>query len=261
MSNKADDMAGSAISPLEPSRFIHIASCDSTNAEALRLVAHGERGPVWILSDIQTSGRGRSGRSWSSDPGNFFGSFLSVLPGNPPRAYQISLVTGVAVAQAIQALMQNAAGLDLRLKWPNDILAGRSKIGGILVESTQVAGGGLAVVIGIGLNLVSHPVDTAQKTDYLASFGAAPDAQAVLSELDHQIGRGLAIWSGRQGFAEIRSSWLRHSGPLGERLRINSGAGPVEGTYQGLDQDGALILTGDDGNQRIYSYGDVTLVG
>jgi BirA family transcriptional regulator, biotin operon repressor / biotin---[acetyl-CoA-carboxylase] ligase len=254
-------MAGPAPSPHEPSRYIHLASCDSTNAEAMRLAAHGERGPVWVLSDVQTSGRGRSGRLWSSDLGNFFGSFLNVLPGNPPRAYQISLVTGVAVAEAIHALVPHTAGLDLRLKWPNDILAGRSKIGGILVESTQVADGGLAVVIGVGLNLVSHPVDTAQPADHLASFGAAPDAKAVLSELDHQVGRWLDIWSGGQGFAEIREAWLRHSGSLGERLRVNSGAGPVEGTYQGVDQDGALILTGDDGNQRIYSYGDVTLVG
>ena len=244
----------------EPSRFIHLASCDSTNAEALRLASHGEHGPVWVLADRQTSGRGRSGRSWSSAPGNFFASFLTVMPGNPARAYQISLVTGVAVAETIRALLPRAPGLDLRLKWPNDILSGRAKLGGILVESTQVSGG-LAVVIGIGLNLVSHPQDEAMSAAHLAEFGGALDVQAVLTELDHQIGRWLATWANGQGFAEIRQAWLRLSGPPGERLRVNSGTGPVEGTYQGLDQDGALILTDDAGNQRIFSYGDVTLAG
>jgi len=254
-------MDETADGPRSGPRVIRFATCDSTNAEALRLATNLERGPVWVLADTQSAGRGRSGRVWSSEPGNFFASFLTVLPGTPPRAYQISLVTGVAVAQAMLALFPGAARPDLRLKWPNDILIGRSKLGGILVESTQVAGGDLAVVIGIGLNLVSHPHVQSQPACHLAAFGAAPDANAVLSQLDDQLAHWLAVWSEGEGFASIRQAWLGLSGPLGERIVVNSGAGPVGGTYQGLDPNGALILADDAGQQRIYSYGDVTLLG
>ena len=261
-------MAGPIAPPSQPPRIVHLEMVGSTNAEALRLVTLGERGPLWVLADTQTLGRGRSGRAWTSERGNLFASFLTVLPGTPMRAYQISLVTGVAVAEAISALLPNAPGLNLRLKWPNDILVGsaaskggRAKAGGILVESTQVPGGDLAVVIGIGLNLVSHPPDGAWQTAHLAAFGAVPEPKAVLSELDCQLSRWLAVWSGGEGFADIRNAWLSYSGPRGERLLVNSGAGPFEGTFQGLDQDGALLLIDDAGIQHTYSYGDVTLVG
>ena len=249
------------MAPPGPPRFVHLEIVDSTNAEALRLVAAGERGPLWVFADVQSSGKGRSGRSWTSQPGNFFASFLTVLPGAPAKAYQISLVTGVAVAEALVALSPRLTEAGLRLKWPNDILIGRAKAGGILVESTQLQGSGLAVVAGIGLNLGSHPSEELRPTAHLAAFGAALTPQAVLTELDHRLTHWLAVWSGGEGFADVREAWLALSGPRGERLSVNSGAGPVEGFYQGLDHDGALLLSGEDGNLRTYSYGDVTLVG
>ena len=252
---------------LPPSRVVHLETVDSTNAEALRRVAAGERGPLWIVADRQAAGRGRSGRSWSSEPGNFFASFLTVLPGPCPRAYQISLVTGVAVAEALcglaPSLLAHSGNCDfgLRLKWPNDLLVGRAKIGGVLVECTQLNDGSLAAVIGIGLNLVSHPSEGPRPVAHLAQFGASLSPQAVLSDLDRRVSHWLSAWAGGQGFAAVREAWLRLSGPPGERLMVNSGSGPVEGLYQGLDHDGALILTDDAGIQRFYTYGDVTLAG
>ena len=251
-------MAGT---PVTAHPVIHLETVDSTNAEALRIIASGEGGPLWILARSQQAGRGRSGRSWTSEPGNLFATFLTVLPGTPPRAYQIALVTGVAVAHAIRKLVPAMPPGQLRLKWPNDILIGRAKIGGILVESTQVTGGDLAVAIGIGLNLVSHPAEEARPAANIAAFGAVPGPQAVLSELDNQLSHWLAVWSGGQGFSAIREAWIALSGVMGERLVVNSGAGPVKGYYQGIDQDGALILADDAGHQRIYSYGDVSLAG
>lgn len=244
-----------------PHRIIEFETIDSTNAEALRLIAAGERGPVWILAGRQEAGRGRSGRSWTSEPGNLFATFLTVLPGNPPRAYQIALVTGVAVAHAIRSLVPAMPPGQLRLKWPNDVLIGRAKAGGILVESTQVKGGDLAMAVGIGLNLISHPAEEARLTANLTAFGTVPGPLAVLSALDFQLSHWLTVWSGGQGFANIREAWLALSGAKGERLVVNSGAGFVEGTYQGIDQDGALILADDTGHHRIYSYGDVSLAG
>lgn len=254
-------MAGLDVPPFQPPCILHLETVDSTNAEALRLVAKGGRGPLWVLADAQTAGRGRSGRQWTSDPGNFFGSFLTVLPGVPARAYQISLVAGVAAAETLLPLVPGTSKAGLRLKWPNDILIGRAKVGGILVESIQAGGGDLAVVIGFGLNLVSQPIGESRPTAHFAAFGAVPEPLAVLSELHIRLIRWLAIWSGGEGFADIREAWLSLSGPRGERLTVNSGAGPLEGTFQGLDQNGALILTDDAGIQHTHSFGDVTLSG
>jgi BirA family transcriptional regulator, biotin operon repressor / biotin---[acetyl-CoA-carboxylase] ligase len=254
-------LSSNAVATLGRPRIVELETVDSTNAEALRLVASGERGPLWVLAAEQTAGRGRSGRAWSSHSGNFFGSYLTVLPGSPPKAYQISLVTGVAAAEALRALVYAVPNIDIRLKWPNDILAGRAKLGGILVESTQLPGGDLAAVIGIGLNLVAHPAGELRPASDFGVLGAALPVQAVLSELNERLTHWLAIWSGGKGFADVRAAWLQLSGPPGERLMVNSGTGPVEGFYQGLDNDGALILTDAAGIHHTYSYGDVTLAG
>lgn len=250
-------------------RIVQLESVDSTNAEAMRRLAAGDTGPLWILADTQTAGRGRSGRSWSSHPGNLLASYLTVLPGPQPRAYQISLVAGVAVAETIGSLISPCApGLDFRLKWPNDVLIGSkdkpgqwAKAGGILVESTRSASADLAIVIGIGLNLVENPVTDGRATAHFAAFGPVPERRAVLSELDRQLSRWLVQWTGARVFTGIRRAWLKHSFAPGERLSVNAGNGPIEGIFCGLDEDGALILTDDAGIQRTISYGDVTLAG
>lgn len=249
-------------------RIVRLDSVDSTNAEAMRQLAAGETGPLWIVADKQTAGRGRCGRTWSSQPGNLLASYLTVLAGSQPRAYQISLVAGVAVAETIRSVISpTAPGLDLRLKWPNDVLIRQkdrpghwAKAGGILVESTQSIAVDLAVVIGIGLNLVSNPEEYARATSHFAAFGPVPDPGLVLSELDRQLKRWLTAWDGGRGFAGIRQAWLELSCPQGERISVNAGHGPLEGTFCGLDANGALILTDDAGIQHTISYGDVTLV-
>src|SRR5262245_60658958 len=106
---------------------------DSTNAEALRRALAGEMGPLWIVAERQTGGRGRSGRSWLSEPGNLHASLLTVLPVSAPEAAQLSLVAGVAAVDAIRVAMSLPKDDALRLKWPNDVLITRAKAGGILV--------------------------------------------------------------------------------------------------------------------------------
>src|SRR5262245_58372505 len=86
-------------------RTLRLASVDSTSAEAMRLAAAGEAGPLWIIADTQSSGRGRSGRHWTSSPGNLHTSLLVRLSSPTPKAYQLSLVAGVAVIDAIRATM------------------------------------------------------------------------------------------------------------------------------------------------------------
>ncbi len=239
-------------------RTLRLASVDSTNAEAMRRAAAGETGPLWILAETQSAGRGRSGRHWSSSSGNLYASLLVRLSTPSPKAYQLSLVAGVAVIDAIRATMSLAADATLSLKWPNDILVGAEKTGGILVESSTGAGG-LVAVIGIGINLVTHPLLPDRPATHLGAHGIAPDAETLLAAIAPQLAAWLEVWAEGSGFSAIREAWLARCGALGQRLGINTGRERIEGTFCGVDHDGALLLQDDSGRERRFSFGDVTL--
>jgi len=130
-------------------KFFQYPSLDSTNIEAGRLFESGEGAPFWVRSDEQTAGRGRRGRDWVSPLGNFYGTACYAFDGSPDEAAKLSFVAAIAVAQALQAytLMSKPS-----LKWPNDVLIEDRKIAGLLLEVKKGH-----VLIGIGVNLVSHP--------------------------------------------------------------------------------------------------------
>jgi BirA family transcriptional regulator, biotin operon repressor / biotin---[acetyl-CoA-carboxylase] ligase len=240
--------------------LIHsVSSIDSTNAEALRLLNNGERGPLWIHADQQTSGRGRSGREWISEPGNLFASYLIVFPAGSSKAYQVSLLTGVAVHGAILDVVGSGGSTMLQLKWPNDILIGAQKTGGILVESTNVDGKALAVIIGIGVNLVSHPDDDVRPATHLNLVGVAPSPDVMLKAIDVRLTEWLARWAMGQGFQAVREAWLQRAHPIGTAIAVNGVSGPVVGHFAGLDEDGALLITVANGQTQVLHYGDVTL--
>lgn len=238
-------------------RFEHLASIDSTNAEAMRRAAAGERGPLWIMADEQTAGRGRAGRSWSSDPGNLQASLLLTLAAPPPKAYQLALVAGVAVFDAVYAAMQPRAPSGLRLKWPNDILIGGEKTGGILIESSS-GSAELTAVIGIGLNIASHPVALDRPATHLGAHGSCPGPEVVLASIADATTTWLATWDYGWGFAAVREAWLNRAHPIGERMSINTGSERVSGAFQGLDSEGALMLEAEGGIRR-FTFGDVSL--
>ena len=96
-------------------RILHIDEVGSTNVEAMRLAMFGETGPVWIRAIRQTEGKGRSGRQWMSEPGNLFASLLMRLTAPAPKAYQLSLVTGVAVIEAVREAVQFASDTEYAL--------------------------------------------------------------------------------------------------------------------------------------------------
>jgi BirA family biotin operon repressor/biotin-[acetyl-CoA-carboxylase] ligase len=155
----------------EGTRLVRLEEIDGTNAEAMRRVLGGEGGPLWVTAERQTAGRGRLGRAWTSQMGNLFASYVVTIDCPPATAAQLSLVAGVAV---IDALWEAGDVAGLRLKWPNDILVGEAKAGGILVESTSRPGRqGTVAVVGVGLNLSSAPQDLGQAATYLAAHGLA----------------------------------------------------------------------------------------
>lgn len=240
-----------------------LATVDSTNAEAMRRALAGERGPLWIVADEQTAGRGRAGRTWSSQHGNLQASLLLTLGADPAKAYQLALVAGVAAFDAIGASMTSTTLRGIRLKWPNDIMIDAAKAGGILIESSTLARRGgepaaLAAVIGIGINIASSPDTLDRPATHLSAHGQAPAPEALLAAMADAVEHWRAVWDDGRGFAAVREAWLNRAHPIGERMSINTGSERVSGAFLGLDPDGALILQTEEGARR-FTFGDVSL--
>jgi BirA family biotin operon repressor/biotin-[acetyl-CoA-carboxylase] ligase len=247
-------------------RILHIDEVGSTNVEAMRLAMFGETGPVWIRAIRQTEGKGRSGRQWMSESGNLFASLLMRLTAPAPKAYQLSLVTGVAVIEAVREAVQFASNTEIRLKWPNDLLINGAKAGGILVESsivpdTDQSPGGLAAVVGIGLNLVSHPDDLGRPVTHLEAHGDVPPAHILLENIGASLNHWTGVWAEGDGFPAVREAWLQSAHPIGERMSVNAGNSPVEGGFAGIDAEGALLLDVANHGQQRFTFGDVSLSG
>jgi BirA family biotin operon repressor/biotin-[acetyl-CoA-carboxylase] ligase len=232
----------------------------STNTEAFQHAAAGEPGPLWIMARRQTQGRGRSGRHWASEPGNLYASLLQRLACPHAGVHQLSLLAGVAVIEAITEAAGKTRLANLRLKWPNDVLIGGAKCAGILPESHS---GGRAqevvVVIGIGINLASHPSGLGRAATDLAAHGVVMTPEAMLGILAPAIQRWLAVWDCGRGFAAVRAAWLERGGTVGESLTVDTGRERIAGTFLDLDAGGALVMRDASGLERKLTFGDVTL--
>lgn len=241
----------------ENTRLVHLASCGSTNAEAMARALRGDDLPLWVLADLQTGGRGRAGRVWTSEPGNLLASLAVPLAAPPPLAAQLSLLAGVATVDAIRN--SGPPVNDLTLKWPNDILVGGAKLGGILVEACETRGGRVAVV-GVGLNLARAPADLSGGATCLSAHAIYRNPLEMLAFLAEAMHEWLGRWQDGAGFADVRAAWLERSRAVGQRIVVNGSSGPLAGSFAGLDGDGALLLARDDGATRRVTFGDVTVL-
>jgi BirA family transcriptional regulator, biotin operon repressor / biotin---[acetyl-CoA-carboxylase] ligase len=174
-----------------------------------------------VVADHQQAGRGRLGRRWEAPPGTaLLASFAMPFHALAP------LVAGVAAAEA--------CGPQVRLKWPNDLLLGGRKLGGILVE----AGGGRCVV-GIGINLSWAPPGAAR---------LEADREVLLARLVAELERWWVVAA-----AEVLDAWRARSDTLGRQVRVELGAETFEGIAEAIAEDGSLIVGG-----RTVAAGDVT---
>lgn len=226
----------------------------STNADLLARLAAGERlsEGTWLVADRQTSGRGRQGRSWLDAPGNFMGSTVVHLSPQDPPAASLSFVAALAVYEAVLVRLGNPR--ELRLKWPNDVLLAGGKFCGLLLERE-----GASVVVGVGVNLAAAPA--VERANSLADHGPAPDRDAFAADLSAQFDRELGRWR-QYGLEPLLNRWLIAAHPVGSGLTVHeSGGGRLEGTFAGLEGDGALRLRLADGTLRVIHAGDVMLGG
>ena len=222
---------------------------DSTNEEARRLAHAGEPGSLWITAREQTAGRGRRGRAWISPPGNLAATLL-LRPVKPVAEWaQLSFAAAIAAADTLAPF---APAADIKVKWPNDVLAGGKKIAGLLLESET---GWLAV--GIGLNLAHFPPDTEFPATSLAATGArAPLALDALTQLAAHFAKWYDIWQ-MDGFSPIRDAWLARAAGLGAPIRVRLTDSETSGIFEGIDATGALILRETLDRARTIAAGDV----
>jgi BirA family biotin operon repressor/biotin-[acetyl-CoA-carboxylase] ligase len=219
-----------------------VAETGSTNDDVAALARDGAPDGLWLRAERQTGGKGRQGRAWQSPAGNLHASTLVRLrPGDPP-APTLALVAAVALHEAVEPHAPAA-----RIKWPNDLLVDGAKLAGILLERQ-----GEAVIVGFGVNLTHHPDDLDRAATSL-NPPVAPDI--FLPRLAATFATWVARWR-TEGLGPVRAAWLAAAHPPGTAL-ITSDA---EGSFDGLDESGALRLRLEDGGLRIIHAGDVFLL-
>lgn len=228
---------------------------DSTNAEARRRAEAGEGGPVWITAAVQTAGRGRRGRAWSTEKGNLAATLLMTTDAAPAEAAQISFIAALAAAELADACL----GPDVaRLKWPNDVLVHGRKAVGILVESGARPDGRLWLAVGIGVNLAHAPDDVERPATAFAEHMSTkpPEPLAALDVLASRFEAWRRTWAA-QGFGPVARAWTARAMGLGERCEARLPTRTLSGVAEGLDPDGALRLRMDDGTLERITAGDV----
>lgn len=215
----------------------------STNDTAMRLAAEGV--PAWTLvaAGHQTLGRGRAGRSWSDRSGR---AVLFSLVLRPSLDAELLGLVPLAAGAAMANAASEAAGLDVRCKWPNDLLLDGAKVGGILAESELDGAAVRHVVVGVGVNL-EPPEDVAGA----AGIGDVDEEMLVTAFL-----RSLASLIGGEP-NEILDSWRARAYTLGRRVEATTTEGTVvRGVAADVDATGALLVDTDAGRVRV-AFGDV----
>lgn len=249
-------MGASARSSLSYLRIVDQTS--STNDDVMRLMRETRTSGIVCLAEEQTAGRGRRGREWFSPVGaNFYGSLGWIFPEGIAAVEGLSLAVGVAIARALRRY--GADGISL--KWPNDIMVGEAKLGGVLVELQAESDGPCMIVVGVGLNLRV----TNGMADQLGRpvAGLAHCAQGAVQR--NQVG-GLLLDElllmlssyGQTGFAGYRDDWLELDGLRDCPVAVTGLEREITGIARGVDHHGALRVETISGTELIHG-GEVSL--
>jgi BirA family biotin operon repressor/biotin-[acetyl-CoA-carboxylase] ligase len=228
-------------------RIDRLERTTSTNTVALDKAAEGEPEGYVVVADHQTAGRGRLGRAWVAPPGTAL--LVSVLLRPAPAAAHLAVS---ALSCAAAAACERAVGVTPTLKWPNDLLVGERKLGGVLAETV---GNMTAVVVGLGLNVHVPP-------------GRPEDVAAIATDLDAVAARhvrrsdlldALLIELARRydDLGSVMAEYRDRCTTIGERVRVTLLNGSLTGTAVAIDDDGSLLV--DDGSRVVpVTAGDVS---
>ncbi|MET3575159.1 biotin--[acetyl-CoA-carboxylase] ligase [Bhargavaea ullalensis] len=236
-------------------RILHFDSVESTMPIAHREAQEGAADGTVIIAEEQTSGKGRLARPWTSAAGK--GIWMSVIltPDIPPhKAPQFTLIAAVSVCRAIR----ETAGVEARIKWPNDLLAGGRKVTGILTELQADPDRVKAIIIGIGINVNQDPGDFPESLQPIATSlkiqsGQKVDRAKLAAGVLRRLGECSRLYL-EKGFPPIKKMWEEDAITIGRRVKAVTVRETLTGTAVGITEEGVLELRLDDGTIRgIYS--------
>lgn len=237
-------------------RHLALDETVSTNTECLSQARAGVEGNLWITAARQTGGRGRRGRVWVSEPGNLYASLLLIDLAPMDRLGSLPLAVAVAVQQAVRTVLPPSAP-PVEVKWPNDILIGRKKTCGILIEGEALADGRYALVIGIGINVAMKPDNPLYPVTCLRDEGSAVSAEELFAHLYATMAEALEEWNNGRGVAEIVERWRSVACGIGEKITVNLPDRSISGQFAGIDDSGLLKLDAGAGRLMTIAAGDV----
>jgi len=241
--------------------ILHREEIASTQDIAKKMARDGAEEGTIIIAESQTEGRGRKGRSWVSPRDG--GVYLSIILRPklvPSRVLQISLVAGVAVIKAIKSV----APLKPKMKWPNDIIIGGKKVGGILTEMSCELDGVNYIVLGIGINVntpaylltkLTEGVATSLAEECGEDISRVSFVQCLLTEFEDIYDKFLTT-----GFCPIREEWKAMNNTIGSRVKISEAEGEIEGEALDIDEEGFLLVRKENGDVKKIISGDVSLI-
>jgi BirA family biotin operon repressor/biotin-[acetyl-CoA-carboxylase] ligase len=238
--------------------LVYLPETGSTNDEARRLAQNGAPEGTLVLTEHQTSGRGRLERRWEAPPSS---SLLMSLVFRPPLAphevQRLTMVCGLAVVDAVES----EAGLHVGLKWPNDVVVGSAKVAGILTEIGSTGNKVDYVVVGLGLNVNLDPAWLPE--------GLLGPATSLSRELERPVARLPLLWALLQAmetrYMALRAGhsphaeWAKRLVTLGQQVTIKMTGAVLEGVAEGVNADGALLVRLDNGCLETIVAGDVML--
>ncbi len=238
-----------------PQKIHYLDEIDSTNSWALREIGNGAQAGEVFTTDFQTHGRGRLDRNWEAQKGkNILLSFIDTIPEKKEETPSLTLLAGVAVRDAITSLLPD---LNIKLKWPNDLLINYKKVAGILCEAHPQKP---FVVIGIGLNVLMEAKDFSPEIAHTATSlkieaKLLPKKEELITAILDSYQKARDIYN-TQGLSSIINEWKKHTMMIGKKVRVVDGTLSYEAVVKDLDEQGFLLVQKDNKIIRIIA-GDI----
>jgi BirA family biotin operon repressor/biotin-[acetyl-CoA-carboxylase] ligase len=228
------------------SNIEHHDVIDSTNLRAIDAIVSGKK-IDWITSSIQTNGKGRIDKSWSSPQGGLYATrIINSDKLNYSNLSQFSILSSVAVAMSIESFLY---GKKVSLKWPNDIFLAKKKVAGILIQSINHKNR-LFVIVGIGINVL-RVYSESNEYSYIEDFNKDIQLDLCFESLVTNLNEMINNWGYGKNFNDIKEFWLSRCNHIGEKVIVKINNTKKEGLFKGIDKNGNLILSLDNKNELI----------
>jgi BirA family biotin operon repressor/biotin-[acetyl-CoA-carboxylase] ligase len=230
----------------------HYPTLGSTNEEAKRLLSLNAAEGTIIWADQQTAGRGRQGRPWISIPGGLYCSIIVRPRCSLYQAGQLSFMTAVAVGKTFETFVRDPTVI--AYKWPNDVLLDGKKVSGILLETESTGKDSLeGVVVGVGINVIQELSTGVNLQSFCRCSLSVAGVLNVLLECFFKL---YTQWQ-QEGFLAIRAQWLERIFGLNSTITVRLPKQTFQGTFLGLNEEGALILRRDQGEDLLITSAEV----